>query len=115
MTRRTRISIIGPYSHPSPGANTQQAMEVTNRLLDAGYAVFCPHLCYFLELMQPRHYEEWMEQGFAWLETADAVLRLPGRSPGADREERFAFDRGIPVYFDEELLIAQEEPQRQED
>jgi hypothetical protein len=32
------------------------------------------------------------------LELADAVLRLPGASTGADNDVRLANDRGIPVY-----------------
>ena len=35
---------------------------------------------------------------FVWLRQCHAMIRLEGRSPGADREEEFAIAHGIPVF-----------------
>jgi hypothetical protein len=40
-----------------------------------------------------------------WVSVADAVLRLPGTSPGADREVALALSLGIPVYYDIEEML----------
>lgn len=42
--------------------------------------------------------------GNAVLERCDAVLRLPGESPGADREVHYAISLGKPVYYGLEEL-----------
>ncbi len=34
------------------------------------------------------------------LEKCDAVLRIPGKSNGADQDVRIAKEKGIPVYYD---------------
>lgn len=110
--RRTRIFLSGPYTAPSPGENTRRMMEVGNRLIDLGYAPFVPLLSYFLDLMQERGYEEWMEVDLAFVPTCDAMLRLPGHSPGADREVAAATAAGLPVYFDLDVLVSLEPARR---
>ena len=42
----------------------------------------------------------------AWLECSDIVLRLPGESPGADREVAYALELGKPVYEGIDALLA---------
>jgi hypothetical protein len=41
-----------------------------------------------------------------WLELCDAVYRIEGASPGADREVRRAVEVGMPVYYSLEELEA---------
>jgi hypothetical protein len=45
-------------------------------------------------------YETWMEISLSLLSACHALLRLPGESPGADREIGFALSVRIPVYYD---------------
>jgi len=41
-----------------------------------------------------------------WMLMCDAVLRIPGESPGADDEVDRATIEGIPVYYDiDDLLL----------
>jgi hypothetical protein len=47
--------------------------------------------------MFPRQRREWLELDIAWLEKCDIVLRIPGKSEGADEEVRQANLLGITV------------------
>jgi hypothetical protein len=49
---------------------------------------------------------DWLGVDLPWVEVADAVLRLPGESSGADAEVAHARKNGVPVYDDVEELIA---------
>src|SRR5436190_21867644 len=95
---RTRIYVAGPYSGGDIAANVREALRVGNLLLDAGYAPFVPHLSHYFHLMHPQPYNVWLEMDLAWVWVSDALLRLPGKSPGADREVALALTRSIPVY-----------------
>jgi hypothetical protein len=95
-----RVYIAGPYS-TDPQACTAAAIAAGTAILDAGHAPLVPHLAHYWEtLYGPRPYEDWMRIDLAWIEAADVVLRLPGRSPGADREVAVAVACGIPVVAD---------------
>lgn len=93
-----RIYVSGPYSS-DPVAGTRTAMQATAALMDMGHAPLCPHWTLFQDLAYPRPYEDWLRIDLAWVEVADAVLRLPGQSSGADREVARAEHIGIPVYY----------------
>lgn len=96
---RPRIYIAGPYTKPDPCINTHKAIVVANFLWSCGYAPFIPHLCHLWHTMTPKPYEEWTEYDFQFLDCCAAVFRMDGESEGADREVKFAQERGIPVYY----------------
>jgi hypothetical protein len=102
-----RVYVAGPYSS-DPEANVARAMEAATELLDAGYAPYLPHLCHYWHAAHPRDYGVWMALDAAWVRVSDAVLRLPGHSPGADEEVALAAELGLPVYGAVEELIARE-------
>ena len=91
------IYVSGPYTQGDVAVNVRNAMLAGLTLMDMGYAVFIPHLTHWLHLIDPHEYEFWLDQDLAWLRKCDAVLRLPGCSPGADDEVAFAEHRDIPV------------------
>lgn len=99
-----RIYIAGPLSHGDVYQNVLNAQEAANRLLDAGFSPFVPHWFYHLARTNPRDYEAWMAIDQAWLKVADGLIRIPGYSPGADREEAYATQHGIPVFHSLEAL-----------
>jgi hypothetical protein len=68
------------------GVNIRKAIHIADRLMDLGYAPYVPHLNFFQHLSFPRHYEDWMTLDFAWLDQCNAIIRIPGISPGANRE-----------------------------
>jgi hypothetical protein len=57
----------------------------------------------------------WIECDLPWVDVADAVLRLPGYSVGADAELKYAMEKGIPVFFGIDQLEAWNEHRRTSD
>jgi len=101
------VYVAGPYSKPDPVSNTTTAMEVGDRLLNTQKCVpVIPHLSLFQHLRTPRPYEFWLGMDMALVKRCDFILRIPGESAGADREEQFAKENDIPVVRDIALLLA---------
>jgi hypothetical protein len=104
MTQRPRVYIAGPISS-DPLTHLRVGLSKWHELWDLGYAPFLPHLTAYLEVAKSLPYEEWIEYDFRWLDVCDAVLRLSGGSPGADREVARATAAGVPVAFTVQELL----------
>jgi hypothetical protein len=91
------VYIAGPYTE-APELNVQLAIEAANYLMRLGLQPFVPHLCHYMHVTEPQSYERWMTYDFVWLDRSDSLLRLPGKSAGADREVARANQNGIPVF-----------------
>lgn len=100
-----RLYIAGPYS-ADPEACTLRAIDAFHAVLDLGLYPFLPHFTHYAHLRRPRPYEDWMALDFGWLDACHALLRLPGMSPGADREVARANEMGIPVFTNMEEVAA---------
>jgi hypothetical protein len=99
------IYVAGPLSGVNETANCEAAMCAGARLLDAGVLAFVPHLTAFWDRTCPRTYEQWLAYDFGVLRRCDALVRLPGASPGADREVVRARELGIPVLYSVEAVL----------
>ena len=93
-----RIYVAGPYSQGDMDANVNLAIAYGHNILDMGLSPFVPHLAHYMHLIKRRDYEDWMNWDLTWLEKCDALIRIPGPSPGADREVTRAHELGIPVF-----------------
>lgn len=100
-----RIFIAGPYTQGDPVENTRRAVFVGRTLIEAGHAPYVPHLTHLWHLIDQQPYEVWIALHLAFLPTCEAVLRLPGESPGADGEVARARELGLPVYYSVESLL----------
>ena len=69
-----------------------------------GYVPFAPLLTHFWHLLFPKKYETWLAHDAAWIRVCDAILRIPGKSGGADRETALAEQIGIPTFHSIEAL-----------
>lgn len=98
MMAGKRVYVAGPYVQGDVVVNVKRAIEAGERLLDAGYWPFVPHLSHFWHLLYPHVRETWLDYGLSWLKVCDAVVRLPGASDGADLEVMEAVRLRIPVY-----------------
>lgn len=78
--------------------NLAQALSAYRTLMAVGLAPFCPQLSYFAEPFIKQTHNQWLEADLLWVATADALLRLPGESLGANLEEACAREHGIPVF-----------------
>jgi len=99
VQNRLVVYIAAPYTKPDPMVNMRNAMLMWKELWDAGYLPICPHWSGLQHFLTPMNYEEWMEYDCGLVKMCDAILRLPGESSGADREEGSAKGIGIPVYY----------------
>lgn len=97
--RRPRyVFVAGPYTGGDVAENVRAAIQAAESLRRAGFIPFLPHLTHFWHLVTPAPYQAWIDYDAAWLERCDALVRLPGDSPGADGEVALARRRGIPVF-----------------
>ena len=55
---------------------------------------------YFRQLIVPMSPQYYLEKDKRWLELCRAVLRLPGKSDGADAEVKLANELGKLVFHD---------------
>ena len=104
------VYIAMPYSS-APEANTRAAMDVWTAVRDlrvegVTFVPTCPHWSHFQDALEghARPYEEWLDYCLAVVRKHDCILRMPGESPGAEREVTLANDLGMPVFYDEEEL-----------
>lgn len=117
-----RVYIAGPISKGDLAHNINQASAAFERLALAGLCPLCPHwscysgpalvsptggTVYAVAGAQPSTlaHADWLRVDLAWVAVADAVLRLPGESAGADQETKFARMNGIPVFESERDLL----------
>ena len=79
-------------------ANLQQALHTYRALIEKGFAPLCPQLTTLVEGMLPQFtHEDWLAIDLSWVAVADALIRLPGESTGADAEVAEAKKHGVPV------------------
>lgn len=92
------VYVAGPYTQPFPAINALKAIAAADELVDRGFTPFVPHLSLLWDTASPKPYGFWLAYDLAWLAKCDALLRLPGESPGADREVARAHEFDIPVF-----------------
>ena len=99
------VYIAGPYSRGDTGGNVGIAVRMMVRMMKDGLAPICPHLDILTYIVEKLPYETFLEVDLAILEKCDAIFRLPGESPGADREMVRALELGLGVFWDYDELI----------
>lgn len=92
------IYISSPYTKGDQGVNVGAQINALHRIMDLGGCPIAPLIYHYAHITRPRTYEEWMAIDLELVRCADAVLRLPGESSGADREVELALRLGKPVY-----------------
>lgn len=96
---RPVLYIAGPYTTPDPVENTNATVRFASRLWDSGLAYpMVPHLSMLWHAITPRPVEDWYEIDLAHMMRCDGVIRLPGKSSGADNEVAYARLHGLPVH-----------------
>ena len=94
-----RVYIAGPYTKGDVVVNIQRAIEAAEIIRELGHIPYVPHLSHLWHLASPHPWEYWMALDMEWLRACDAIIRLPGKSIGADMELEEAQKQGIPVYY----------------
>jgi hypothetical protein len=93
-----RIYCAAPYTKGDVGANVKRAIDVSDELANAGFAVFCPLLTHFWHLLHPHSWDFWMKQDLVWLEQCQALVYVNGPSKGVEMEIAHARMHNIPIY-----------------
>lgn len=96
--RKPLVYVAGPITG-DPWGCVRRATHAAAILGDLGCHAYLPQLSILHEIVAPEPYEHWVEHGLAMVERCDGVYRIPGESPGADREVEHAHQLGIPVFF----------------
>ena len=97
--------IAGPFTQGDTLVNIHTATSVAQEVLSHGLVPFVPHLTGLWHMIKPGTYKQWMEYDKAWLGKCDALLRLPGYSPGGDEEEKLARQLELPVFYTMRSLL----------
>lgn len=97
MKVKPLIYVSGPITL-NPFGCVRESMPVFEWLLDHDYTPFMPQWSVIAEIVKSLPYEKWMEYDLRVIRYCDALVRLLGESPGADRECAFAEEIGIPVF-----------------
>ena len=92
-----KVYIASPYTNGDTAVNVKTQIDTFIALMDNGYLPFAPLLTHFIHIAHPKPYDYWTVYDDEWLTMCDVLLRLPGESPGADREVELAKSLGIPV------------------
>ncbi len=81
--------------------NVQTAIQAARILLWLGYRVEVPHLFHYIHKgwNGTLGEDEWLKMCIERIPDCDALVRLPGKSQGADNEVEEAKRLGIPVYM----------------
>jgi hypothetical protein len=115
-----RVYVAGPlHGSGKEFANIRTALNWGSLLWAEGILPFVPHLYSFWNFYQPATAAYWLSLDFAWLDACDALLRLPGESPGSDMEVARMTAHGRPVFptaeFEALVSWAKAEQYRKED
>jgi hypothetical protein len=103
-----RIYVAGSYNAGNVIGvldNMRRGMEMSKRVLLAGYAPFVPWFDYHFQLMlkddETLSIEDYHRYSMAWLEVSDAVMvvKLRAKSVGTQAEINRATELKIPVYY----------------
>jgi hypothetical protein len=103
-----RIYVAGPLGANDEGrlGRVKAAIDTAERIRQMGLFPFVPHLMHYWEVVYTHKYECGMRLCLAYVRHSDALFRMPGHSPGADREVKLAEEIKIPVFRDLAQLAA---------
>lgn len=93
------VYVAGPITHGDQFLNARAAQLAGLQIIQAGHLAFVPHTFLFTHHVVPMPYEFWLAMDLKMLKRCDCLVRLPGHSPGADREAELAKTLGMPIYF----------------
>jgi nucleoside 2-deoxyribosyltransferase len=109
--RKTKIYIASPFTSGDKEQNVQLQMDACYHLLMLGFNPYMPVYHYFVHQqhddMDVNLNIDWVgEIDLPWLENCDMAIRLHPKdnfgveipSPGADQEEAFCKEKGIPMF-----------------
>jgi hypothetical protein len=101
-----KVYIASPYTLGRTSDNVRRQHETADELIKHGYAPFMPLLNHYQDLFSPHSEEVWLKLDMIWLRHCDILLRLAGKSKGADAEVKYAKKLCIPVVYSVEEVYS---------
>jgi hypothetical protein len=95
----TKVYIASPYRLGDKMFNVFRQISAADKLISLGFSPYVPLLNHFQDVIFPQGEKTWINLDNDWLPVCDCVLRLQGKSKGADAEVRLAKRLKIPVYY----------------
>ena len=108
------VYIMSPYTQGDKEANVRQQIDAAEELRAAEHLPIAPLLYHYWHAVHPHDWQWWLDMDLEWLAYADAAIRLPGDSKGADIEEEAAKKLRVPVYPGVAAFLTACETQTQE-
>jgi len=93
-----KVYIASPYTDTDQAQAVKTQIDAAEMLYERGFNCYVPLLSHFTHMIHPRKYSHWIEIGLDWVSSCDCLLRLPGESRGADKEEQLARKMNLPVF-----------------
>lgn len=93
------VYVASQYTIGDKIANVRRQIDAGEALSAKGHTPILPLLSHYWHERHPHDWSFWIRRCMELITVADAVVRLPGQSAGADAEVREARHLGIPVYF----------------
>jgi len=80
--------------------NIRKGIQLSVKVLKAGYSPFCPFIDFQFSLQEPIELQQYYDYSIAWLEVSDGVLLVPGweNSKGVKNEMDMAYKLNIPIF-----------------
>ena len=94
-----KVYIASPYTIGDKLENVDRQLQAANKLIEWGYIPFIPLLYHFYNERYSKDYEIWMKLDFEWIRSCNYLIRLLGKSKGADREVEFARMNGKQIFY----------------
>lgn len=84
--------------------NIDNALDTAETLLKMGLIPYVPHLTYFWHAKYQHDHNFWLTFDCHWMNVCDIGFRLAGESKEGDIEEKYFWQRGVPVFYSLEVL-----------
>ncbi len=93
-----KVYIASAYTIGDAAENVKLQIDCANELMNIGFAPYAPLASHLHHIVHPRKYEDWLKFDFEWVKACNCLLRLSGKSKGADREVEYAIENNKPVF-----------------
>lgn len=105
LSKNIQVYIASPYTTGDVTYNVKFQMDVFNDLLKLGFFPISPLHPHLQQIVYPLTYEIWMQIDKIHVFKSDCLLRLGGKSDGADREVVWATEWEKPIFYSLEELV----------
>jgi hypothetical protein len=105
ISKNIQVYIASPYTTGDVMYNVRFQIDAYNELLKLGFFPISPLHPHLQQIVHPLTYETWMQIDKTHVFKSDCLLRLGGKSDGADREVIWATEWKKPIFYSIEELI----------